>query len=376
MNTFEVFKLYPIAIESAKGMELTDTEGKKYLDLYGGHGVISIGHCQEDYVKGLKAQLDKIGFYSNSVRIPFQEELAVKLQKLSGYDDYKLFLVNSGAEANENALKLASFYTNRSKVIAFRKAFHGRTSLAVAVTDSPAIQAPINKTDKVLWADLNDIESVKAVMDNDVAAVIIEGIQGVGGVKIPTDDFLRQLRELCTANGSLLIVDEIQCGYGRTGKFFYHQYSGIKADIISMAKGIANGFPVGAIMINPEIPAKFGMLGTTFGGNHLGCMAAICTADVMMKNNYVANAAKMGDYLFGKLKGHKAIKDLRGRGLMVGIETVADAAEIRKRLLFDEHIFTGFSGGVNTIRLIPPLCITEKEIDRFVEAFDKVTNNA
>ena len=376
MNTFEVFKLYPIAIESAKGMELTDTEGKKYLDLYGGHGVISIGHCQEDYVKGLKAQLDKIGFYSNSVRIPFQEELAVKLQKLSGYNDYKLFLVNSGAEANENALKLASFYTNRSKVIAFRKAFHGRTSLAVAVTDSPAIQAPINKTDKVLWADLNDIESVKAVMDNDVAAVIIEGIQGVGGVKIPTDDFLRQLRELCTANGSLLIVDEIQCGYGRTGKFFYHQYSGIKADIISMAKGIANGFPVGAIMINPEIPAKFGMLGTTFGGNHLGCMAAICTADVMMKNNYVANAAKMGDYLFGKLKGHKAIKDLRGKGLMVGIETVADAAEIRNKLLFDEHIFTGFSGGVNTIRLIPPLCITEKEIDRFVEAFDKVTNNA
>ena len=376
MNTFEVFKLYPIAIESAKGMELTDTEGKKYLDLYGGHGVISIGHCQEDYVKGLKAQLDKIGFYSNSVRIPFQEELAVKLQKLSGYDDYKLFLVNSGAEANENALKLASFYTNRSKVIAFRKAFHGRTSLAVAVTDSPAIQAPINKTDKVLWADLNDIESVKAVMDNDVAAVIIEGIQGVGGVKIPTTEFLTNLRELCTANGSLLIVDEIQCGYGRTGKFFYHQYSGIKADIISMAKGIANGFPVGAIMINPEIPAKFGMLGTTFGGNHLGCMAAICTADVMMKNNYVANAAKMGDYLFGKLKGHKAIKDLRGKGLMVGIETVADAAEIRNKLLFDEHIFTGFSGGVNTIRLIPPLCITEKEIDRFVEAFDKVTNNA
>ena len=376
MNTFEVFKLYPIAIESAKGMELTDTEGKKYLDLYGGHGVISIGHCQEDYVKGLKAQLDKIGFYSNSVRIPFQEELAVKLQKLSGYNDYKLFLVNSGAEANENALKLASFYTNRSKVIAFRKAFHGRTSLAVAVTDSPAIQAPINKTDKVLWADLNDIESVKAVMDNDVAAVIIEGIQGVGGVKIPTDDFLRQLRELCTKNGSLLILDEIQCGYGRTGKFFYHQYSGIKADIISMAKGIANGFPVGAIMINPEIPAKFGMLGTTFGGNHLGCMAAILTADVMMKNNYVANAAKMGDYIFGKLKGHKAIKDLRGKGLMVGIETIADASEIRNKLLFDEHIFTGFSGGVNTIRLIPPLCITEKEIDRFVEAFDKVTNNA
>ena len=373
MNTFEVFKLYPIAIDSAKGLELTDTEGKKYLDLYGGHGVISIGHCQEDYVKGLKAQLDKIGFYSNSVRIPYQEELAVKLQKLSGYSDYKLFLVNSGAEANENALKLASFYTNRSKVIAFRHAFHGRTSLAVAVTDSPAIQAPINKTDKVLWAELNDIESVKAVMDNDVAAVIIEGIQGVGGVKIPTDDFLRQLRELCTANGSLLIIDEIQCGYGRTGKFFYHQYSGIKADIISMAKGIANGFPVGAIMINPEIPAKFGMLGTTFGGNHLGCMAALCTAEVMMKNNYVVNAAKMGEYIFGKLKGHKAIKELRGKGLMIGIETVGDASEIRNKLLFDEHIFTGFSGGVNTIRLIPPLCITEKEIDRFVEAFDKVT---
>ncbi|MBP5501676.1 MAG: aspartate aminotransferase family protein [Bacteroidales bacterium] len=373
MNTFEVFKLFPITIESAKGLELTDSEGKKYLDLYGGHGVISIGHCQEDYVKAITAQLSKIGFYSNSVHIPLQEELAVKLQKLSGYSDYKLFLVNSGAEANENALKLASFYTNRSKVISFHGAFFGRTSLAVAVTDNPAIQAPINKTDKVLWANLNDIESVKKVIDSDVAAVIVEGIQGVGGVQIASDEFLKQLRELCTQNGTMLIIDEIQCGYGRSGKFFSHQYSGVKADIITMAKGIANGFPVGAVMIDPNIPAKFGMLGTTFGGNHLGCAAAIATADVMAKHNYVDNAAKMGAYLMGKLKGHKAIKDLRGRGLMVGIETFADAAEIRKRLLFDEHIFTGFSGGVNTIRLIPPLCITEKEIDRFVEAFDKVT---
>ena len=373
MNTFEVFKLFPITIESAKGLELTDSEGKKYLDLYGGHGVISIGHCQEDYVKAITAQLNKIGFYSNSVHIPLQEELAVKLQKLSGYSDYKLFLVNSGAEANENALKLASFYTNRSKVISFHGAFFGRTSLAVAVTDNPAIQAPINKTDKVLWATLNDIESVKKVIDSDVAAVIVEGIQGVGGVQIASDEFLKQLRELCTQNGTMLIIDEIQCGYGRSGKFFSHQYSGVKADIITMAKGIANGFPVGAVMIDPNIPAKFGMLGTTFGGNHLGCAAAIATADVMAKYNYVDNAAKMGAYLMGKLRGHKAIKDLRGRGLMVGIETVADAAEIRKKLLFDEHIFTGFSGGVNTIRLIPPLCITEKEIDRFVEAFDKVT---
>lgn len=373
MNTFEVFKLFPITIESAKGLELTDSEGKKYLDLYGGHGVISIGHCQEDYVKAITAQLNKIGFYSNSVHIPLQEELAVKLQKLSGYSDYKLFLVNSGAEANENALKLASFYTNRSKVISFHGAFFGRTSLAVAVTDNPAIQAPINKTDKVLWANLNDIESVKNVIDSDVAAVIVEGIQGVGGVQIASDEFLKQLRELCSQNGTMLIIDEIQCGYGRSGKFFSHQYSGVKADIITMAKGIANGFPVGAVMIDPNIPAKFGMLGTTFGGNHLGCAAAIATADVMAKYNYVDNAAKMGAYLMGKLKGHKAIKDLRGRGLMVGIETFADAAEIRKRLLFDEHIFTGFSGGVNTIRLIPPLCITEKEIDRFVEAFDKVT---
>ncbi len=373
MNTFEVFKLFPITIESAKGLELTDSEGKKYLDLYGGHGVISIGHCQEDYVKAITAQLNKIGFYSNSVHIPLQEELAVKLQKLSGYSDYKLFLVNSGAEANENALKLASFYTNRSKVISFHGAFFGRTSLAVAVTDNPAIQAPINKTDKVLWATLNDIESVKKVIDSDVAAVIVEGIQGVGGVQIASDEFLKQLRELCTRNGTMLIIDEIQCGYGRSGKFFSHQYSGVKADIITMAKGIANGFPVGAVMIDPNIPAKFGMLGTTFGGNHLGCAAAIATADVMAKHNYVDNAAKMGAYLMGKLRGHKAIKDLRGRGLMVGIETVTDAAEIRKKLLFDEHIFTGFSGGVNTIRLIPPLCITEKEIDRFVEAFDKVT---
>lgn len=373
MNTFEVFKLFPITIESAKGLELTDSEGKKYLDLYGGHGVISIGHCQEDYVKAITAQLNKIGFYSNSVHIPLQEELAVKLQKLSGYSDYKLFLVNSGAEANENALKLASFYTNRSKVISFHGAFFGRTSLAVAVTDNPAIQAPINKTDKVLWASLNDIESVKKVIDSDVAAVIVEGIQGVGGVQIATDEFLKQLRELCTQNGTMLIIDEIQCGYGRSGKFFSHQYSGVKADIITMAKGIANGFPVGAVMIDPNIPAKFGMLGTTFGGNHLGCAAAIATADVMAKYNYVDNAAKMGAYLMDKLKGHKAIKDLRGRGLMVGIETIADAAEIRNKLLFDEHIFTGFSGGVNTIRLIPPLCITEKEIDRFVEAFDRVT---
>ena len=373
MNTFEVFKLFPITIESAKGLELTDSEGKKYLDLYGGHGVISIGHCQEDYVKAITAQLSKIGFYSNSVHIPLQEELAVKLQKLSGYSDYKLFLVNSGAEANENALKLASFYTNRSKVISFHGAFFGRTSLAVAVTDNPAIQAPINKTDKVLWANLNDIESVKKVIDSDVAAVIVEGIQGVGGVQIASDEFLKQLRELCTQNGTMLIIDEIQCGYGRSGKFFSHQYSGVKADIITMAKGIANGFPVGAVMIDPNIPAKFGMLGTTFGGNHLGCAAAIATADVMAKYNFVDNAAKMGAYLMNKLKGHKAIKDLRGRGLMVGIETFADAAEIRKRLLFDEHIFTGFSGGVNTIRLIPPLCITEKEIDRFVEAFDRVT---
>ena len=372
MNTFEVFKLYPIAIESANGLELTDTEGKKYLDLYGGHGVISIGHSQPDYVKRIIEQIQKIGFYSNSVRIPFQEELAQKLQKISGYSDYKLFLVNSGAEANENALKLASFYTNRSKVIAFRKAFHGRTSLAVAVTDSPAIQAPINKTDNVLWAELNDIESVKKVLNSDVAAVIIEGIQGVGGVKIPTTEFLKELRELCTKNGSLLIIDEIQSGYGRTGKFYAHQHSGVKADIISMAKGIANGFPVGASMIKPEIPAKFGMLGTTFGGNHLGCAAALATVDVMVKNNYVENAAKMGEYIFSKLKGHKAIKDLRGKGLMVGIETVGNASEIRDRLLFDEHIFTGFSGGVNTIRLIPPLCITTKEIDRFVEAFDRV----
>ena len=373
MNTFEVFKLFPITIESAKGLELTDSEGKKYLDLYGGHGVISIGHCQEDYVKAITAQLSKIGFYSNSVHIPLQEELAVKLQKLSGYSDYKLFLVNSGAEANENALKLASFYTNRSKVISFHGAFFGRTSLAVAVTDNPAIQAPINKTDKVLWANLNDIESVKKVIDSDVAAVIVEGIQGVGGVQIASDEFLKQLRELCTQNGTMLIIDEIQCGYGRSGKFFSHQYSGVKADIITMAKGIANGFPVGAVMIDPNIPAKFGMLGTTFGGNHLGCAAAIATADVMAKYNYVDNAAKMGAYLMSKLKGHKAIKDLRGRGVMGGIETFADAAEIRKRLLFDEHIFTGFSGGVNTIRLIPPLCITEKEIDRFVEAFDRVT---
>lgn len=373
MNTFEVYKVYPIAIDSAKGLELTDTKGQKYMDFYGGHGVISIGHCQEDYVKAVTEQLNKIGFYSNSVEMPLQEELAKLIQQISGYSDYKLFLINSGAEANENALKLASFYTNRSKVIAFKKAFHGRTSLAVAVTDNPAIQAPINKTDKVLWAELNNIDSVKAVMDSDVAAVIIEGVQGVGGVQIPTDDFMKQLRELCTANGTLLICDEIQSGYGRTGKFFAHQHSDIKADIITMAKGIANGFPVGACLIRPDIPAKFGMLGTTFGGNHLGTAAAIATVKVMMKNNYVDNASKMGDYIMNALKGNPAIKEVRGKGLIIGIETVGKAGELRDKLLMDEHIFTGFSGGVNTIRLIPPLCVSKAEADRFIASFNKLT---
>ncbi|MCQ2973915.1 MAG: aminotransferase class III-fold pyridoxal phosphate-dependent enzyme [Bacteroidales bacterium] len=374
MHTFEVYKVYPISIVKAKGCELTDSEGKKYLDFYGGHGVISIGHCQDDYVKGVAEQLSTLGFYSNSVQIPQQEELAIHLTKISGYTDYKLFLCNSGAEANENALKLASFYTNRSKVIAFKHSFHGRTSLAVAVTDNPKIQAPVNETDKVLWAELNNIESVKALMDNDVAAVIIEGIQGVGGVQMPTTEFMKQLRELCTQNGSLLIVDEIQSGYGRTGKFFAHQHHDVKADIISMAKGIANGFPVGAILINPEIKAVFGMLGTTFGGNHLGCRAAIETVKVMEKNNYVENAAKMGKYLKEKLSLNKEIKDLRGEGLIIGVEPKGNASELRDKLLFDYHIFTGFSGSVNTIRLIPPLCITKKEADMFIEAFFKATN--
>jgi len=373
VNTFEVYKVYPIAIDHAKGLELVDTKGEKYMDFYGGHGVISIGHCQDDYVKAVTEQLNKLGFYSNSVEIPIQEELAQKIQQISGYSDYKLFLCNSGAEANENALKLASFYTNRSKVIAFKKAFHGRTSLAVAVTDNPNIQAPINKTDKVLWAELNNIDSVKALMDNDVAAVIIEGIQGVGGVQIPTNEFWQQLRELCDKNGSLLIADEIQSGYGRTGKFYAHQHSGVKADIISMAKGIANGFPVGAIMINPAIPAKFGMLGTTFGGNHLGCAAALATVNVMLKNNYVDNAAKMGEYIMDQLKGNPAIKEVRGKGLIIGIETVGKASDLRDKLLFEEHIFTGFSGGVNTIRLIPPLCMTKADADRFIASFNKLT---
>lgn len=373
MLTFDVYKIYPIAITQGNMLELTDDQGNKYLDFYGGHGVISIGHAQKDYVEAVSKQVATLGFYSNAVKIKQQEELAEKISQISGYPDYKLFLVNSGAEANENALKLASFATGRSKVISFRGAFHGRTSLAVAVTDDEKIQAPINKTDKVLWAKLNDIQSVKDVMDSDVAAVIIEGIQGVGGVMEPTTEFMQQLRELCTANGTLLILDEIQSGYGRTGKFFAHQHHGIKADIISMAKGIANGFPVGAILINPNIKSVYGMLGTTFGGNPLGCAAAIATVDQMIKNNYVNNAKELGEYLMAGLKGNPAIKELRGKGLIIGIETVGDAAELRKKLIFDEHIFTGFSGKVNTIRLIPPLCLTKADCDKFLASFNKIT---
>lgn len=374
MHKFDVYKMYPIAIEQGNLLELIDDKGQKYLDFYGGHGVISIGHCQKDYVKAVSDQVARLGFYSNAVEIKQQEILAEKITRLSGYNDYKLFLCNSGAEANENALKLASFHTNRTKAISFKNAFHGRTSLAVAATDDVSIQAPINKTDNILWAELNDIESVKKLMSKDVACVIIEGIQGVGGVKVPTDEFLQQLRALCTENGSLLVLDEIQSGYGRTGKFFYHQYSGIKADIISMAKGIANGFPVGAILITPEIKAVYGMLGTTFGGNPLGCAAAIATADVMEKNNYIKNAEITGEYLRSNLIKNSEIKELRGKGLMIGIQTKGDAKELRNRLVNEYHIFTGFSGKVNTIRLIPPLCVTKDDCDKFLKAFFDATN--
>jgi acetylornithine aminotransferase len=376
MTLFDVYSLYDIEPVSGKGCHVYTADGTEYLDLYGGHAVISIGHAHPRYVKAVSEQVARLGFYSNSVQNSLQQELATRLGRLSGYDDYSLFLCNSGAEANENAIKLASFHTGRSKVLAFSAAFHGRTSGAVAATDNPAIVSPFNRTANVEFAPLGDIAAVEAKLSTgEFCAVIIEGIQGVAGIRMPGDDFLRQLRELTSRLGVVLILDEIQSGYGRTGRFFAHQYSGIRPDIITVAKGIANGFPMGGVIIAPQFEARKGMLGTTFGGNHLACAAAIAVLDVMSDEKLVENAATVGEYLLTRLKAMPELKDVRGRGLMIGVEVDGSGSEMRKQLLFQKHIFTG-GAGASTVRLLPALCIGTAEADQFLSAFSSLITKA
>ncbi|WP_300703566.1 aspartate aminotransferase family protein [Bacteroides sp.] len=373
MNLFDVYPLFDINIVKGKGCQVWDENGTEYLDLYGGHAVISIGHAHPHYVEMISKQVATLGFYSNSVINKLQEEVAERLGKVCGYDDYSLFLINSGAEANENALKLASFYNGRTRVVSFSKSFHGRTSLAVEVTNNPKIIAPINDCGHVTtFLPLNDIEVMKAELaKGDVCAVIIEGIQGVGGIQLPTDEFMHALREACTENNTILILDEIQSGYGRSGKFFAHQYNGIKADIIAIAKGIGNGFPMAGILISPMFTPVYGQLGTTFGGNHLACSAALAVLDVIEQENLVENAAKVGEYLITELKKFPQIKEVRGRGMMIGLEFEEPIKELRTRLLKEQHVFTGVSG-TNVIRLLPPLCLSMDEANLFLERFQKV----
>ncbi|MBR3441528.1 MAG: aminotransferase class III-fold pyridoxal phosphate-dependent enzyme [Bacteroidales bacterium] len=412
MKLFDVYSLFDVTPVRAKGTRVWDDQGTEYLDLYGGHAVISVGHCHPKYVSAVTDQLGKIGFYSNSVRNPLQEELAEKIGELSGLQDYSLFLCNSGAEANENALKLASFHTGKDKVIAFKGAFHGRTSGAVAVTDNPKIRSPFNSCHNVVFLPMNDIEAVKSELaKGDVAGVIIEGIQGVGGIIIPDDGFMRDLRQATKAAGVVLILDEVQSGYGRSGKFFAHQWAGIKPDVITMAKGMAGGFPIGGVLISPEFEPVKGMLGTTFGGNHLAMAAAIAVADIIKEENLVQNALEVGEYLKSRLqllasglaspdRSHprlvrgrgpslamggaerseesglpepdaNRIKEVRGRGLMIGVEFDGPIAEIRRKLLFDKHIFTGVSGK-NMIRLLAPLVLSKDDVDIFIKALEEV----
>jgi acetylornithine/N-succinyldiaminopimelate aminotransferase len=371
MKLFDVYPINNIAIEKAFGSYVWDTEGKKYLDMYGGHAVISIGHTHPHYVARLQEQLNKIAFYSNSIEIPIQKELAKKLGEIAGKEDYQLFLCNSGAEANENALKLASFYNGRKKIVAFTKAFHGRTSLAVAATDNPNIVAPVNETDNITFLPFNDEVALANHFEhygNDISSVIIEGIQGVGGIREASKSFLQLIRSLCTKYNAVYVADSVQCGYGRTGQFFAHDYAGVQADIYSMAKGMGNGFPIGGILIAPHIQAKHFMLGTTFGGNHLACAAALAVLEIMEQENLLINAKTMGDYLLEKLKAFPQIKELRGRGLMIGIEMREEFAHVKKDLLAKHSIFTG-EAKPNTIRLLPALNISKIEADLFLESF-------
>lgn len=372
MELFDVYSLYDIEPVKGAGNRVYTADGTEYLDLYGGHAVISVGHAHPRYVDAVSKQVAALGFYSNSVINSLQERLAEKLGRLSGYDDYALFLCNSGAEANENAMKLASFATGRSKILAFGHAFHGRTSGAVAATDNPAIQAPFNKTKNVSFVPLNDIEAMKAALSTkEYAAVIIEGIQGVAGIHEPTTEFMHALAEECQKSDTLLILDEIQSGYGRSGKFFAHQHHGIIPDIITCAKGIANGFPMGAVLISPSIEAKKGMLGTTFGGNHLACAAAIAVLDIMEDEKLIENAASVGEYLIEELKKIPQISDVRGRGLMIGFEVDGvTGGDLRKKLLFDHHIFTGGAGKM-TVRLLPALNLSKNDASYFIQELKK-----
>lgn len=372
MKLYDVYPLFDVNIVKGEGCRVWDDKGTEYLDLYGGHAVISIGHAHPRYVKAISEQVARLGFYSNSVTNTLQQRVAEKIGRISGYEDYSLFFINSGAEANENALKLSSFKNGKTRVIAFRKAFHGRTSLAVEVTDNPKIIAPINANGHTTYLELGDIDGVREeIAKGDVTAVIIEGIQGVGGIRIPAPEFLQELQQICNVTGTTLILDEIQSGCGRSGKFFAHQWAGIEPDIITQAKGIGNGFPIGMVLISPKFKAVHGELGTTFGGNHLACAAAEAVLDVMEEKNLLENVNSVGNYLMEELSSIEGIKEVRGRGLMIGIEFDRPIKEIRNKLLFEEHVFTGVSG-TNVIRLLPPLTLTKADAEEFIKRFKRV----
>ena len=376
MNLFDIYPLFDIKIVKGQGCRVWDDQGQEYLDLYGGHAVISVGHAHPHYVEAVSRQVGQLGFYSNSVVNPLQQQLAERLGRVSGYDDYQLFLINSGAEANENALKLASFHTGRTRILSAQKAFHGRTSLAVEATDNPKIIAPVNANGHVTYLPLNDLAAwEQELAKDDVAAVILECIQGVGGIRMATPEFAQGLAEACKRHGAVLICDEIQCGYGRSGRFFAHQWLGIRPDIITVAKGIANGFPMGGVLISPMFVPVYGQLGTTFGGNHLGCAAALAVLDVIEQENLVQNADEMGNYLLSQLRKMQTevphITDVRGRGLMIGIELDVPQKSVREPLIYDEHVFTGCSG-TSVLRLLPPLCLSKAEADEFLDKLKKI----
>lgn len=374
MKMFDVYAVNDITITKGEGSWVWDDKGTRYLDMYGGHAVISVGHTNPDYVKAVTDQLNQLGFYSNSVIIARQKELTEKLGAVSGKNDYQLFLCNSGAEANENAMKLASFHTGRSKIVAFKGAFHGRTSLAVAATDNPKIVAPVNRTDNVVFLPYNDCQALTEYFEQNgeqVAGVIIEAIQGVGGIKLASAEFLRLIRSLCDKYGAVYIADEVQCGCGRSGRYYATDHAGVNADIYTMAKGLGNGFPIGAISISPKIAPTIGMLGTTFGGNHLACAAAIAVAEIMLRDNLMDNAAKTGEYLLEKLRAMPQLADVRGRGLMIGVDLPVESAPLRRRLLFEEKIFVG-AAGKNTVRLLPALNVSREQADMFLASFGKL----
>lgn len=372
MKLFDVYPLFPVNIVKGKGCQVWDETGQEYLDLYGGHAVISVGHAHPHYVEAVSRQVATLGFYSNSVINKLQQQVAERLGVASGYEDYQFFMINSGAEANENALKLASFHTGKTRVLSFSHSFHGRTSLAVEVTNNPKIIAPINANGHVTYIPWGDAAAADAELKKgDVCAVIVEGIQGVGGIQVPTNEFFTSLRKSCTENGAVLILDEIQSGYGRSGKFFAHQYNGIKPDMITVAKGIANGLPCAGLLISPDFVPVYGQLGTTFGGNHLACAAALAVLDIIEGEGLVENAAKVGQYLIDEISKIKGPKEVRGRGLMIGVEFEEPIKDLRRSLLFDEHVFTGVSG-TNVIRLLPPLCLSQAQADQFLERYSKV----